>query len=117
MGDREHPVWERPLRRALANAPDPEQATRSAERLLATPLPDGGDVAGRLTKQTGERGEKIARILHAVCGIAPFLATFLQRHPEWLFDLLKDPLEKPRERDELAERLDTWLRRGDAREC
>ncbi|MEE8475837.1 MAG: hypothetical protein V3T01_10825 [Myxococcota bacterium] len=111
MGDREHPVWERPLRQALANAPDPEQATRSAERLLATPLPDGGLVADRLAMLAGERGEKIARILHAVCGIAPFLAAFLQRHPEWLFELLDDALENPRQRDDLAERLDTWLRR------
>ena len=116
VGDSPYPAWDQALRQALADAPDPEQATRSAERLLATPLPGGGDVADRLTKQAGERGQKIARILHAVRGVAPFLATFLQRHPEWLFDLLEDDLEQPRERDQLAERLDAWLRQGADRE-
>ena len=59
------------LREALGRAPDPERATRLAERVLEA-APPGLDEAG------------LARVLYACCGVAPFLAPWLVRHPDWL---------------------------------
>ena len=102
--------WVRELRCALEDAPRPEQADRLADRLLSATLGgDAGSVASRLKQRPDGCGEELSRIFYAVCGIAPFLATFFERNPLWLFELLEDELEKPRERGELERRLDAAL--------
>lgn len=70
------------LREALARAPDPERATRLAERVLEAAPPEL-DEAG------------LARVLYACCGVAPFLAPWLVRHPDWLAALASDDLRAP----------------------
>ncbi|MEB2344503.1 MAG: hypothetical protein OZ948_07180 [Deltaproteobacteria bacterium] len=82
----EHPA----LHEALARAPDPERARKLAERVLeAAAARPPLDPAG------------LARVLHACCGVAPFLAPWLARHPDWLAALARDDLRAPLARDTL----------------
>src|SRR4030095_12957703 len=65
------------LRDALAAAPDPERATRLAESLL--------DAAGAaLAPAIAAHPEGVTRAVASLCGVAPFLAPLVGRHPVWL---------------------------------
>ena len=103
--------WARPLRRALEEAPQPEQAVRLADKLLSAQLEGGTAVASRLIQRRSGFGEELSRIFYALCGVAPFFASFFERHPHWLFELLDDSLDQPREPGELARRLEAELSR------
>ncbi len=97
--------WLPRLRDSMARAPDPESAAQWAAKLLTTPLPGSRDLlCSRLEANDAERSEKLARILLATCGIAPFLASHLRRHPEWLPALLDETLAEPRDAELLAAR-------------
>ena len=87
------------LREALRRAPDPEHAARLAESVLAA----AGAALDRL------QPARLARVLGALCGVAPFFAPLLARHPAWLVELADDDLAAPLEREALAARLDAQL--------
>jgi glutamate-ammonia-ligase adenylyltransferase len=91
------------VRRALERAPDPREAVLNAQRALEA-IPEGA-----LSSRVERRPERVGELLLALCGIAPFLATHLARHPDWLLALIDDDLARPRThealRDSLAEAL------------
>jgi [glutamine synthetase] adenylyltransferase / [glutamine synthetase]-adenylyl-L-tyrosine phosphorylase len=89
------PGWAEPVRRALARAPRPRDALLSAQRVLAAVPTDA--LAARAAREPARLGE----LLLATCGVAPFLAAHLARHPAWLLALLDDDLAKPRTREAL----------------
>src|SRR5262245_56522052 len=60
---------------------------------------------GALARTWSMRRVELLRILTAVCGAAPFLASFLTRHPSWLIDLANDDLHVARTADADAARL------------
>jgi len=97
------PSWDEVLRGALSLAPDPEVAGELAGELLGC-LPPGD-----LHPVTATHPEVVARVLYALCGIAPFFAPFLKRHPDALSWLLRDDLSRPRERDEQEASLEEAL--------
>lgn len=76
--------------RALAAAPDPEGARRRATELLAA--------ARGVDEQALDAADPttLARVLLAVCGVAPFLSRHLQRRPQVLLTLAADDLSRPR---------------------
>ncbi|HSJ95987.1 MAG TPA: hypothetical protein VLC53_02880, partial [Myxococcota bacterium] len=80
------------LREALARAPDPERATRLAERVLEA----AGSVPGRALEA---HAVGLARALYACCGVAPFLAPWLASRPDWLLALARDELRAPLSRE------------------
>jgi len=91
---------------ALGRAPEPESTLSRAEVVLATPIAnDPKPLAARLGELAGERGQRLGRILYALCGVAPFFTPALRRHPEWILSLLEEDLGQPRRRDDLARRL------------
>lgn len=85
---------------ALAAAPEPEDARRRAGDLLAAARSCDGEALAAAEPAT------VARVLLAVCGVAPFLARHLQRRPEALLALCADDLSQPR----TLEQHDTALR-------
>ncbi len=87
----------------VAQAPNPERAERLAENVLAALSRD------RLLRLEAERPEALADALLALCGIAPFLAPVLQRHPDWLFSLLAEDLGRASDKAQLTRRLDDAL--------
>lgn len=93
------------LREALARAPDPPRAARSAERVLAAAGDAGVDPAALAARHP----EGLARVLYACCGVAPFLAPWLARRPDWLAALAADDLARPLERATLEVALATAL--------
>ena len=93
-------------RAALERAPDPERARKLAEAALEA-LP--GDRADRLQ---AERAPALAALLLALCGIAPFFAPWLRRHPEWIESLTGEDLTRPLARDALQARLERALDAG-----
>jgi glutamate-ammonia-ligase adenylyltransferase len=95
-GREDEPGWGELVRRALARAPRPRDALLNAQRVLDAVPADA--LAARAEREPGRLGE----LLLAVCGVAPFLATHLARHPGWLLTLLDDDLSKPRTREALA---------------
>lgn len=98
------------VRAALGRAPDPDAATHLAAGVLEARLPDGARVYEAVAGHADpERAQKLGRILLAVCGVAPFLAAQLRRHPEWLVDLLDDDLTRPRDPDASRRALDRAL--------
>ena len=93
--------------RALAwipAAPDPERATALATRVLEA-------AAGpALDRTLRARPEGVARVLRALCGVAPFFArSWLGRRPEWLLALADDDLREPLAPEALAAELDASL--------
>jgi glutamate-ammonia-ligase adenylyltransferase len=90
----------------LAQAPDPEQARRLAENVLA------GLPPARLRSLEAERPQALADALLALCGIAPFFASMLQRHPDWLESLLALDLDCAADEAGLSQRLDAELARS-----
>jgi glutamate-ammonia-ligase adenylyltransferase len=95
----DEPAWVEPVRRALERAPHPREAMREAERLLAA-VPHEA-LAASAERAPARPGEALL----ALCGIAPFLATHLARHPDWLLALLDDDLAQPRTREALSASL------------
>lgn len=87
------------LEAALANAPDPARAARLAESVLAAA--EGGPSLAA--------DPAVARVLLALCGVAPFFAKWLLREPAWLAELAADDLARPLDLDALATRLDADL--------
>jgi glutamate-ammonia-ligase adenylyltransferase len=102
-------AWAEPVRTLLERAPEPEQALRSAEGLLDATDADGSALGARIGEQIdaleGDPAETLARILLALCGVAPFFVRILERHTEWVLEWLDDDLSQPRQRDDLAARL------------
>jgi len=106
--------WAEPVRAALEAAPEPELALRSAESLLDARIPpDGPELANAFGGLDTDGAEQLARILYALCGVAPFFVRVLERHPEWVLEWLDDDLAAPRDRNELAARLAERLKGGD----
>ncbi len=91
---------------ALAQGPDPERAAMRAEGVLAAASERD---AARVARLARERPRELARVLAALCGVAPFFAAVLRRRPELLFALAEDDLAKPRGQAELAAELTARL--------
>jgi glutamate-ammonia-ligase adenylyltransferase len=104
----ERPTWVAGLLDALEGAPDPQRA-----RLLASGVIDAAPRDLLLLRAEAEPA-RLARVLHALCGIAPFFAPYLVRHPEWLLRLLDDDLATPRTPAVLARELDALVARDSA---
>jgi len=91
------------LTEALHRSPDPESAARLAELVLEA-------AAGpRLDAIARAHPERLARVVAALCGVAPFFAPLLRRHPDWLLALAADDLRQPLEATALAADLDAEL--------
>lgn len=86
--------WVPILSSRLAAAPDPERAGRLVVDLLERLSHE------HLRRATAARPETLARVLYALCGVAPFFAPFLKRHPGDLVSLLEEDLSSPRQRGE-----------------
>ena len=86
--------------------PEPERGAARAERVIAAAAARD---AARLARLRSERPAELARVLHALCATAPFLAATLVREPGLLFDLSEDDLSTPRTPAQLGARLDTLL--------
>ena len=87
----------------LSESPEPERARALAEGVMAAL----GDERVRALGHA-ER-ERLGDALFVLCGIAPFFAPFLQRHPEWLERLLGEDLDRTQEAGDLARRLQAHL--------
>ncbi|MDJ0866807.1 MAG: hypothetical protein QNK03_11910, partial [Myxococcota bacterium] len=100
-------AWEerlgQPLAGALREAPAPERAALLAERVLAAAPAEAVCEAARANPGA------LARLLHALCGVAPFFAGKLTNHPDWLLELIADDLREPLERAALGAELDAAL--------
>lgn len=96
-------AWLKDLARALDDAPVVDQARVHAAKVL-----DATD-AGALLSRAEAQPEKLARILLALCGIAPFFANILVRHPKLLIDLLDADLSSHPSPLDLEQRLDALL--------
>jgi len=100
------PGWVSGLLDALESAPDPQRA-----RLLASSVIDAAPRDLLLQRAEAEPA-RLARILHALCGVAPFFAPYLVRHPDWLVRLLDEDLASARTPAELARELDALTSRS-----
>lgn len=98
------------LAERLAATPDPAQAATLAANVLAA-IPE--DEARALAEAAPELA---ADALAVLCGVAPFFASFLQRHPEWLGRLVSEDLDQPLAQETLAARLTEQLRPGEEAE-
>ena len=87
------------MRLALERAPHPREAVLDAQRVLEA-IPSGA-----LSSSVARRPERLGELLLALCGIAPFFATHLTRHPGWLLALIDDDLARPRTREALGDSL------------
>jgi glutamate-ammonia-ligase adenylyltransferase len=97
------------LEAALAEGPEPAGAARRAAALIeAARAAD----AARLEAAHESRSHPLRRVLLAVCGVAPFLSKFFQRHPDVLLDLAEDDLGTPRSLADYRARLDAALDRA-----
>ena len=85
-------------------APNPEQARQNASLVLTA-------TADSLADVPDERALTLGRVLFALCGIAPFFAKFIERHPHWLAALLDEDFDTPRGSEDLGRRLDEALAR------
>lgn len=86
----------------LAGCPAPDSAARLRENvLLALHASDALD----LEALDASGLHRLDRVLHAVCGVAPFLAPMLARHPEWAASLVADDLSVARDAASLEHAL------------
>jgi glutamate-ammonia-ligase adenylyltransferase len=90
------------LRRGLATAADPAHAAAWASDVLTAS-------AAPLAPLWSAHAERIARVVATLCGAAPFLASLLMRHPDWLGRLVVDELDVARPADAYARGLDAAL--------
>ena len=101
------------LEAALAEGPEPAGASRRAAALIeAASTAD----AARLEAFRESRSRALQRVLLVVCGVAPFLSKFFQRHPGALLDLAEDDLGTPRSLADYRARLEAVLDRAGAAE-
>jgi len=100
-GEHEHDSdvsdWLIQLAHALDEAPDPPHARKLAASVLDAASP------GLLLPLAQENPTSLCRILSGLCGVAPFFAPYLIRHPEWLIALLDQDLSVARSQEKLAE--------------
>jgi glutamate-ammonia-ligase adenylyltransferase len=75
---------------ALAHAPDPARALSLAGEVIEAAEQHG------LRELTPAALERLPTVMLALCGVAPFFASYLRRRPEWLLALLRDELAQPR---------------------
>ncbi|MBW2390005.1 MAG: hypothetical protein JRG89_16460 [Deltaproteobacteria bacterium] len=95
--------WLATVYRALDDAPRVDQARNLAAKVL------DHTSAEELTPRAAANPEKLGQILLALCGIAPFFANILVRHPLHLIALLDDDLSVRRSPEELRSRLESLL--------
>ncbi len=95
--------WLTIVYRALDAAPRVDQARHLAAKVLDHASPD------ELRPRADADPEKLGRILLSLCGIAPFFASILARHPEHLIELLDDDLTICRSPRELRQGLESLL--------
>ncbi len=94
------------LEAALAEGPEPGSAARRAAALIEAV---GAVDAARLEAARESRATELRRVLLVVCGVAPFLSKFFQRHPAALLDLVEDDLRASRSLAEYQAGLDAAL--------
>jgi glutamate-ammonia-ligase adenylyltransferase len=95
--------WLTIVYRALDAAPRVDQARNLAAKVLDHASPD------ELRPRAEADPETLGRILLSLCGIAPFFASILARHPEHLIELLDDDLTICRSPRELRQGLESLL--------
>ena len=96
--------WLSQVAKHLDLAPLPEHARRLAGRVLDQADPE------QLDPRALANPEKLSLILYALCGIAPFFANILARHPTHLIDLLDDDLSLPRSPGDLRQNLERTMK-------
>jgi glutamate-ammonia-ligase adenylyltransferase len=101
------------LEAALAEGPEPAGAARRAAALIEAA---GAADAARLEAVRETRASELERALLVVCGVAPFLSKFFQRHPRALLGLVEDDLGTPRSLADYRTRLDAALDAASAEE-
>ncbi len=90
----------------FAGAPEPERSLARAERVITAVASRD---AARLARARAERPAEVARVLRALCAVAPFLSATLVREPELFFALVEDDLRAPRTLAQFGARLDVAL--------
>ncbi len=100
--------WLAQLTAKLDSAPLPANARRLAGKVLDEALPN------QLIPRAAADPAKLSTVLYALCGVAPFFANILARHPEHLIALLDDDLTVPRSPEDLRSQLEQSM--GDVRE-
>jgi len=93
---------------AVRRSPDPERAARLAVRVLSETAKKFGE---ELQPAASGAPEVLGKIIYALCGVAPFFATFLQRYPEWLLELLGEHYTRVSSAEVLAERFERFALR------
>ena len=78
---------EEALGAACARGPEPASTARRAGEILEAAA---RAEAAQLADRGGRDREALVGILATLCGVAPFLARFFVRHPQWLFALLDE---------------------------
>ncbi len=101
--DTEGCEWLSIVARTLDSAPRVDQARSLAGKVL-----DHADRDALHSRACAEPA-KLGCILLSLCGIAPFFANVLVRHPEFLLELLDSNLEAPRSPRELGTKLAALL--------
>ncbi len=94
-------AWGAAAREAVASSPEPERTAKLASKLLAAVGADALDAVAR--------PQGLATVLAAACGTAPFLASHLARHPDWLLALVADDLSRPLDEGSLRADLERAL--------
>ncbi len=95
--------WPEAVRIALQGTPDPEQADKLARGALdALPEAERSSLLDRHPEEMGE-------VLAALCGVAPFFARYLARHPDWFRKFVEDDLASSRGAKALESSLDRLL--------
>ena len=84
------PAWRRATSQRLAAGPDPERARTLADRVLEAASEHATLSAAR------SHPDAFASVIAATCGVAPFLAAHLVRHPDWLAALACEDYSAPR---------------------
>lgn len=84
---------------AFAASAEPEAAAERARGVLATA---GREIPAALSATWRAQPGRILRVLSTLCGSAPFFVPILERHPDWLVQLSKDDLARPRDPDEIG---------------
>jgi glutamate-ammonia-ligase adenylyltransferase len=94
------------LSHLFADGPEPERSAARAERVIESA--QRADAARLARLRTG-RPEGLARVLRALCAVAPFLSATLVREPKLLFALAEDDLAEPRTFEQMCAALDAAL--------
>lgn len=109
VGDAEGYEWLAVVARELEGAPLPEQARKFAGDVLDAADPEQIRIKGEAAPA------HLGNLLRVLCGVAPFFAKILQRHPDLLLELCDDDLCTQRSLPELELALEAALAQpGDA---